>query len=168
MAVEDKIHLRAAVLPLPKFANTLILFIPAHTVQAIGGLKTRLLCRINHGEAFTAGFVAFGEGNAYLLLNKQKRQQYGIEIGMELNLQLEPHPDELGMPLPEVLTEILAQDEEAHRRYCQLAPGKQRYIAYYVGQLKSTDKQIERALQLLGNLKSCAEGKESFETLLRK
>lgn len=164
----DVITLQAAVLPLPKFENTLILFIPADTVQAIGGLKTRLLCCINQGEAFAAGFVAFGEGNAYLLLNKSKRLKYALEIGMEVNLQLRPHPDELGMPLPEVLAEILAQDEEAFRRYRGLAPGKQRYLAYDVAKLKSPDKQIERALHLMRNLKSCTEGKESFEALLRK
>lgn len=166
--MEEIVSLQTAVLPLPKFENTLILFIPAASVQAIGGLKTRLLCRINGGVAFAAGFVAFGEGNAYLLLNKAKRQQYGLEIGMEVELQLQPHPDELGMPLPEVLAEILAQDDEAFRRYQAIAPGKQRYIAYYVGQLKDTDKQIARALHVLHNLKSCAEGKESFDALLKK
>lgn len=166
--MEESVSLTSAVLPLPKFDNTLVLFIPSSTVQALGGLKTRLLCSINGTAPFAAGFVAFGQGNAYILLNKAKRQQFGLEAGMEVSLQLSPHPDELGMPLPEVLAEILAQDEEAFRRFQNIAPGKQRYIAYYVGQLKSTDKQIERALQVLTNLKSCAEGKESFEALLRK
>jgi len=166
--VEEKIDFQAAVIPLPKFANTLVLFIATEYVQNIGGLKTRLLCSIAGGPAFAAGFVAFGGGDAYILLNKEKRQQYGLEVGMDITLSLQPHPDELGMPLPEVLVEILAQDDEAFRRYRAIAPGKQRYIAYYVAQFKSTDKQIERALHVLRNLKSCAEGKESFEALLRK
>jgi len=166
--MEDTLSFQAAVVPLPKFENTLILFIAAEYVQAIGGLKTRLLVNIAGGEPFSAGFVAFGGGDAYILLNKEKRQKYGLEIGMDVTLTLQPHPDELGMPIPEVLAEILAQDDEAFRRYQGIAPGKQRYIAYYVGQLKSTDKQIERALHVLNNLKSCAEGKESFAAMLRK
>lgn len=166
--MEELIRFRAAVLPLPKFENTLVLFIPAEIVQNIGGLKTRLLCSIAAGPSFAAGFVAFGEGNAYLLLNKEKRQKYGLEAGMKVELTLQPHPDELGMALPEVLAEILAQDDEAFRRFQGIAPGKQRYIAYYVGQLKSTDKQIDRALHVLRNLKSCAVGQESFAHLLRK
>jgi len=166
--MDEILTLQAAVLPLPKFENTLVLFIPAETVRAIGGLKTRLLCRIQGGEPFAAGFVAFGGGDAYLLLNKDKRQKYDLEVGMNAELRLQPHPDELGLPLPEVLAEILSQDDEAFRRFQGIAPGKQRYIAYYVGQLKSADKQIERALHVLRNLKSCAEGRESFAHLLRK
>jgi hypothetical protein len=125
-----------------------------------------LLCTVNKDLSFQAGMVALGNGNAYITLNAARMKKLGVKFGDTVTVELQPDSSKYGMDIPEELAELLKQDEEGKRRFKMLPPGKQRYIIYYVGQVKSSQLRVERAVKLITNLKKTKEGKEEFYLLL--
>ena len=119
-------------------------------------------------NTYTAGFVSLDDGNAYITLNTAMLKQLGLSAGDEVNLTLMQDDSEFGMPVPAELDELLAQDAEGLQRFMGLPPGKQRYIIHYINSVKSSEKRLERALLLIGNLKKTQPGKEEFRQLLGK
>ena len=88
--------------------------------------------------------------------------------GDEINVSLKKDESEYGMKMSAELKEVISQDKEAKKRYEGLVPGKQRYLIYYVQQVKSKDLRLERAVRVIANLKKLPRGKESFKGLLAK
>jgi hypothetical protein len=143
--------------------------VPAEVVEQLGGkFKVRVLCTINDKLTFQGGLVALGGGAGYININNNRLKQLGLQRGDEARVKLEPDESEFGMEIPEELTEIFNQDEEGKRRFDLLPPGKQRYILYYVAGVKNSQLRIDRALQLINNLKRLPVGKESFREMLAK
>lgn len=66
------------------------------------------------------------------------------------------------------LRALLAQDREGKKKFEGLPPGKQRYIVYYVAQVKSTDRRLERAIFLIENLKRSISSNPTFREILGK
>lgn len=147
--------------------NVHYLEVPSDIIQQLGGkLKIRLLCTINNAVTFQCGLVALGNGNAYISINGKRMKQLKIKAGDEVNVSLIKDESEYGMDVPEELAELLKQDDEGMERFRMLPPGKQRYIIYYVGGVKSSNLRLERALRLIENLKNTRQGKESFREIL--
>lgn len=143
------------------------LHIPARIIKAMGGtFSKRLICTVNGELSFQGGFMALGNGDAYISINKSRMKKLGIQKGDEVLLQLKADSSEYGMEMPEELSELLKQDTEGNRRFHALTPGKQRYIIQYVNTVKSSDLRINRAVLLISNLKKSKEGKESFRQML--
>ena len=82
-------------------------------------------------------------------------------------VELVPDESEFGMPVPEELDELFAQDEEGFRRFCGLSPGKQRNIIHFVSSVKNSQSRIDRALKLINNLKLLPEGKEKVSEIFK-
>lgn len=145
------------------------LYIPAEVLQKLGGgFKHRLVCTVNSNLNFQGGTVALGDGAAYITLSKARMKKLGLELGNEVIVKLEKDDSEFGVVFPEELTEILAQDEEAYARFNALKEGMKRYILYYIGQVKSSEKRLERSVFLMHNLKKTIPGKEEFRNILGK
>lgn len=145
------------------------LHIPGAIVQELGGkLALRLLCTVNDSLTFQGGFVSLGNGDAYISINQKRMKELGVEIGDTVELKLEKDKSEYGVPVPEELIELFAQDEEGFDRFKGLPPGKQRYILNHVAGVKDTQKRIDRAVLLITNLKKCKPGKEGFREMLGK
>ena len=141
--------------------------IPAQVIEQLGGkLNVRLLCTVNQSLTFQCGMVALGNGNAYISINAKRMKQIGVKFGDEVSVSLEKDKSEYGMDVPEELSALLEQDEEGKRRFDMLPPGKQRYIIYYVSQVKRSQLRIDRAILLISNLKLLPEGNESFREML--
>jgi uncharacterized protein YdeI (YjbR/CyaY-like superfamily) len=66
--------------------------------------------------------------------------------------------------MPEELAELLAQDEEGDRLFHALTPGKLRTLLYLVGQPKSSDIRLHRALVVVEHLKT-NQGKIDYKKL---
>lgn len=128
----------------------------------------RFIIQINNSERWQAGAVALGEGKGYITVKKAILKKNGLRVGDTVTVHLEKDESEFGMEFPEELKELLHQDPEGERRFNLLPKGKQRYILYYICQVKSSQKRIERAVMLITNLKKAAEGKEEFRVLLGK
>ncbi|MEZ4803949.1 MAG: YdeI/OmpD-associated family protein [Bacteroidia bacterium] len=145
------------------------IFIPSNIVQKLGGFKAgRLICKANNTIEFQCGIVSLGEGNGYITLNKTRLKKLKLQTGDSITIRLEKDNSEYGMELSDELKELLSQDHEANLRFNALKPGMQRYIIFYVSQVKSPHLRLERALLLLNNLKQIPTGKETFRAILGK
>lgn len=143
--------------------------IPAAIVKKAGGTgKQRFICTVNKSLTWKCGLVSHGAGKAYILLNKKLMQAGKFKAGLEVNVVLKKDTSQYGMDVPPELKEVFAQDKTGKERFDGLVPGKQRYIIYYINQVKSSDLRIERAVRLISNLKKLPQGKESFVGLLAK
>jgi hypothetical protein len=130
--------------------------------------KQRFIIKINDSETWQAGVVALGNGKGYITVKTAFLKKYRLQLGDVVDVHLEKDKSEFGMELSAELKEVLFQDPEGERRFNLLPKGKQRYIIYYVNQVKSSQKRVERSLLLIGNLKRTQVGKEEFRFLLGK
>ena len=128
--------------------------------------KARLLCSVNGHQAFQCGTVSLTDGKGYITLSNKRMKEFGVELGERVQVKLSYDKSEYGMPMPEELTVYLQQDPEGADRFNQLAPGKKRYIIYYINQVKSSQLRIDRSIKLITNLKLTKPGKENFREIL--
>jgi hypothetical protein len=143
--------------------------IPASIVKKSGWTgKQRFVCTVNKDLTWKCGLVSHGAGKAYILLNKKQMQSGKFNVGQVVNVILKKDASKYGMDVPAELKEVFTQDPIGKERFDALAPGKRRYIIYYVNQVKSANLRVERAVRLIGNLKKLPEGKESFTGILAK
>lgn len=152
---------------LEHFAGTHYLEVPQEIIQKLGGkINLRVICTINDSISFQTGLMALGLGSAYITVNNKRLKQLRVKLGDNVLVSLREDTSEYGMEMPEELNELLAQDSEGKDRFKKLPLSKQRYIINYVSQVKSSQLRIDRALLLIGNLKTLALGKESFREML--
>lgn len=140
--------------------------VPSEIVQSVGGVGSRLMCSIEDQEAFHAGMVALGGGEAYITINKKRMKAFGIAKGDQVRVTIRKDTSKYGMEMPEELEALLEQDDEGRKRFEQLTPGKKRYIIHYVSQVKNSQLKIDRAILLINNLKELPEGEFDFRKLL--
>jgi hypothetical protein len=123
-------------------ANTLL----AHDAK-------RVVCTLQGGRAeFQAGLIPKGDGRHCIMINKKLRDQLGLRPGSLVQLALQKDDSEYGLPMPEELAEVLAQDEEGHRLFHALPAGKIRTLLYIVSQVKNSDARIGRAMTIVAHL----------------
>lgn len=143
--------------------------VPAAVVKKAGGTgKQRFICTVNKRVSWRCGLVSHGAGAAYILVNKKLMQTGGFKAGEQVNVVLKKDTSTYGMEVPAELREVFVQDKVGKDRFDALAPGKRRYLIYYVNQVKGTDLRVERAVRVIANLKGLPKGKESFAGLLAK
>ena len=143
--------------------------VPASVVKKTGGTgKQRFICTVDKIMTWKCGLVSHGAGKAYILLNKKQMQAGKLAVGKQVNVVLKKDMSQYGMDVPAELKELFAQDIIGKERFDGLAPGKRRYIIYYINQVKSTQLKIDRAVRLISNLKKLPPGKETFTGILAK
>ena len=152
---------------LPHLVGMHYLEVPQEVVQQLGGkFKVRLCCTVNRALTFQCGLVALGQGSGYISINTARMRQLNVRNGDKVEVMFEKDESAYGMEMPPELAELLRQDEEGKTRFNQLTPGRQRYIIHYVSAVKSSQLRIDRAIQLIENLKRLPKGKESFREML--
>ncbi len=141
--------------------------VPKEIVVKLGGvMNQRLQCTVNKTVTWQCGLVAYKKGSGYISLNKKILKELNAGVGTEVDVSLMKDTSKYGMTMSEELKSLLKQDKEGSRRFHLLAPGKQRYIIYYVSQVKSSQLRIDRAIKLIENLKKLPIGKETFAKVL--
>jgi len=143
--------------------------VPASVVKKAGPIgKQRFICTVDNNMTWKCGLVSHRAGRAYILLNKKQMQMGRFNVGQPVNVSLKKDESKYGMDVPAELAEIFKQDKIGKERFDALAPGKRRYIIYYINQVKSLDLRIERAVRLISNVKRLPRGKETFQGILAK
>lgn len=133
-----------------------------------GKFNQRIIISVENMLSWQGGIVALVEGNDYITLSKARMKSLGVHVGDSVSCILEKDQSELGHEFPIEFQEVLSQDPDAKDRFYKLSPGKQRTIIYYINQVKSSDKKIEKCLFFMTNLKNCPEGKETMRILFGK
>jgi len=143
--------------------------VPAPVMKKLGATaKLRWTCTVSQGLSWQCGIVAHKKGAGYIILNQKLMKAGKLTEGSTAVVELKKDKSKFGLDMPDELRELLAQDKEGKLRFEALVAGKRRYIIYYVGQVKSVQLRLERALRCINNLKALPKGKESFAGILAK
>lgn len=127
------------------------------------GVK-RFICTLNTTERFHCAMMHTGDGQRYVIINKELRKKLGLEIGTPVSAKLEEDTSEFGMEMPEELGELLRQDDEGDAHFRALTPGKQRNLIHMVASVKSPNIKLRRAFVINNHLK-ITKGKLDFKLL---
>lgn len=117
------------------------------------GEARRVVCTLNGRAEFQCALLPRGDGSFVISVNKKLQTSLGVKPGMQVQVSLRRDDSEYGLPMPEELKELLAQDEEGDRLFHALTPGKQRTLLYIIGHVKNPDARITRALVVVEHLK---------------
>ena len=124
----------------------------------------RVVCVLNDTMEYQCALLPKGDGSFLITVNKKIRDTLGLKAGSPVRVSLHKDDSEYGLPMPEELAEVLAQDEEGNRLFHALTPGKIRTLLYIVGSVKHPDKRIARAIAIAEHLKENA-GKINYRQL---
>lgn len=131
-------------------------------------INHRVLITVNHIEKWNAGIVALGDGMGYITISNARIKKLKLLLDDSIDVLIEKDNSEFGHEFPIELTEYFNQDEDAKNRFNLLKPSLQRYILYYINQVKSSEKKIERTILLMNNLKLSKIENPEFKFLLGK
>ena len=124
----------------------------------------RVICNLNEKKQYQCAMLPRGNGTFLITVNKKIQKDLGLLIGAHVQVSLRRDDSEYGLPMPEELAEVLAQDEEANRLFHALTPGKLRTLLYIVSQVKNPDARISRSFLIVEHLKANA-GKINYRQL---
>jgi hypothetical protein len=130
----------------------------------LAGNDRRVVCTLNGIVELQCALMPKGDGHFFININKKTRDKLKLQLGSMVAVSIRKDDSEYGLPMPEELAEVLSQDEEGHRLFHALTPGKQRTLLYYVGQPKTTDIRLKRAVVFTEHLKA-NKGKIDFKQL---
>jgi hypothetical protein len=118
-----------------------------NVAQGIRSLKIkRLVCTLNNKETIHCALLSMGNGTYFIMVNATLRKKLHLTVGSILNVKLEEDKSKYGIPMPEEMAEILAQDSEVDVIFHSLTPGKQRTLLYQIGLPKTTESRIKKAV----------------------
>jgi hypothetical protein len=123
----------------------------------------RLVCTIGK-VSFQCGLMSLGQGDSYVLLTKKVRDATGVDVGGRVVARLRVDESPYGLPMPEELGEVLAQDEDGAQVFEKLTPGRRRGIIAMVSRHKSVDARVEHAVAVIEAIK---EGETDLKRLAR-
>lgn len=128
----------------------------------------RLMISLNGCAFWHGGVVSLGNDTGYISVKGKILKDLHVREEDSVSVVLKEDNSEYGMEVPEEFTEVLRQDPEAEERFLALPMSKRRYVIYYILQVKSSVKRIERSWFLMNNLKKLPRGKEEFRQMLGK
>jgi len=124
----------------------------------------RVVATLNNSLSFQCAIMPAGDGVYFININKKIRDQLKISEGSKIHVKLKKDESEYGLPFPDELKELLAQDKTGNELFHALTPGKQRNLIYAVSQVKNMDLRIHRGLVIIAHLKK-NKGKINFREL---
>lgn len=112
----------------------------------------RVVCSINGNKGFQCALMP-SRGKFYIIVNKQKRDAFGLAAGDKVKVELVIDESKYGLPMPDEFREVLDQDPEGDKLFHTLTPGKQRSLLHYVGTVRDVDKRIHQSLVIVEHIK---------------
>ncbi len=122
--------------------------------QLISKNSRRVVCTINHTITIHCALMHDGSGGYFININKDLQKQLKITRGDALTIELVADNSKYGMPMPEEMEELLAQDEEGAQLFHALTPGRQRSLLHVIGKPKNSDIRLNKALVVIDYLKA--------------
>ncbi len=110
---------------------------------------TRLVVSIDDMVEYSCGLNHLGDGNFFVIVANKWMKKLKKEVGDEVNFTIIEDPIPLGVEVPEVLTVLLSQDEDAKAIYDQITDGKKRSLIYSFYKIKNIDRQVEIITEFL-------------------
>jgi hypothetical protein len=114
----------------------------------------RAICTLNKIESFHCAVMPKKEGGHFINIGLTICKKLNIKEGSIVTATFEIDTTQYQFEMPEELAEVLNSDTEASEIFHNLTEGNQRGLIYLVGQVKSSDKKIERALKIAQQIKN--------------
>ncbi|MBK8700258.1 MAG: DUF1905 domain-containing protein [Saprospiraceae bacterium] len=127
------------------------------------GIK-RLICTLDEKLTIHCAIMSMGNDGYYILMNKANVRKLALTTGQQIEVCLEEDGSEFGMPVPEELQTLMAEDPAFEKHFMALTPGKQRNLLYLVGKPKSSEIRLRTAVVVAGHLEA-NKGKLDFRML---
>ena len=128
--------------------------IPATTVNEYENKRmTRFICTLEEKLEFQCGLNHLGDGNFFIIISSKNLASINKGLGNEVSFELREDPNPLGVEMPEVLQVLLDQDPELNTKFEKLTNGKKRHIIYSINKLKNIDRQVQKAVEMIENIK---------------
>lgn len=115
--------------------------------------EKRLKVTLNNEHEIHVAIMRNKEVGYYLTMGKSVLNKTKLKEGDQITAQFEVDKSEKQFEFPDTIKEVLKTDPEAEAIFNQLTPGNQRSLIYLITRVKSTDKQIEKALKMAEYLK---------------
>lgn len=113
--------------------------------------NNRVIFSVNQLEG-RRGAIMKSADYHYVLVNQGDVNKLNLQLGDEAILIFAKDESEYGMDMPEEFLMVMAQNEQAFKYFQELTPGKQRNLIYIAGQVKNSDKRINKALAIAEHL----------------
>ena len=75
------------------------------------GRKTRVILRIDDVLELQCGLQSNGDGRYFSMIGRGRLEGHTYELGQPISVVVYEDPNQLGVELPEVLVELIAQDD---------------------------------------------------------
>ncbi len=131
--------------------------VPPDAAEGFGGKSgVRLVCGLNGRTEYSCGLLYQRIGTFYVYVGGKAKKAAALNLGESVRVTLRRDESPYGMPMPEELAEVLAQDPEGDACFHRLTPGRQRTFLYYVSSARAVDTRIKRAIEVAGKAKVLA------------
>lgn len=139
--------------------------VPDEIAEAFSkGEHKRMLATYNDAHTASCAFMAGAKEGHWLMINKEIRKKFRIDVGDEIHVTLKPDTSKYGMPLPPEMEELLLQDEIGNHYFHELTPGKQRSLLYIIGKPKGSETRLKKAVAIMEYIKA-VKGKIDFKEM---
>ena len=128
--------------------------VSAEIAQPFIDKNRRVLCILESEPAFSCALMPDGEGHFFINMNKARRTKLGLSLGDVVKVTLQKDKSKYGMPMPPIMAELLAQDEEANNYFQKLTPGKQRSLLHMIAKPKTEATRLKKAIVITEYLKT--------------
>lgn len=113
----------------------------------------RVICKFNETVIKHCALQPDGNGQYYLLLNKDDQKQLKVSYNDPIHVDIEEDTSKYGYPIAPEMEELLIQDPEGSEFFHSLTPGKQRGLLHIIGKPKTSDTRLKKAFVVLEYLK---------------
>lgn len=111
----------------------------------------RIFCSVKGNTEFPCA-INPRHGRYVIIASKQLIRAHKLSPAVPFEITIR-HDPENGLGLPEVLAEVLEQDDNGHHAFYALNDGHKRGLIYYINQAKSIDTRIKRSLDIVEKIK---------------
>jgi uncharacterized protein YajQ (UPF0234 family) len=139
-----------------KFLNG-VHFITIEDKVANGLIKKgskRVVCTLNNELKLHAALLTKKEGGYYIIIGSSSLKKLKVTKGIVITAYLKADISTYQFDMPEELQEVLDTDKKANTIFHTLTAGNQRGLIYLVNAVKSSEKKIERALEIAEKIKT--------------
>ncbi|MGH1435281.1 MAG: DUF1905 domain-containing protein [Lewinella sp.] len=126
--------------------------------------KKRVVCILNGQDPHQCALTPIGDGVYVIKVNQGRIKKLALEEGKTIVTELFPDDSKYGLPMPEEMAAVLAEDPEGDKVFHALSAGKLRTMLYVVSQGTDSDDRIWRAVQVIEHIKK-RNGKIDFKAL---
>ncbi|MEO1644384.1 MAG: YdeI/OmpD-associated family protein [Chloroflexota bacterium] len=105
------------------------------------------------GTAFRRSLQTRPDGSWCLMFGMTWLKQAGLDVGMEVIVEIAPDPDPNRVDVPDELMAKLLEDPRLLEAWEQLAPSKRKMLGYHIERAKRSDTRERRAEGIMKDLR---------------